>query len=194
MKYKLPIIYSLIFVCICLASIFILLHANQLESQTITGKTQIDNFIIQANSTEYNQQGQVKVKMTSEKIRHFLPQKTSIFTKPRIIAYTENRTPWHIQADQAIVNSTGEKIILQGHVVIRELPAKQPAEITTIKSNEITLFPKESRATTKQPVTLSRPGVTIHGVGFDANLKTGQYKLQSQSKAIYQFQPTHKRD
>lgn len=194
MKYKSPIIYFLLFAFICSASIFILRHANQVESNTDGEKTHIDSFIIQGTSIEYNQQGQLKTKITSKKIMHFLPKKNSVFEKPHIVFYSDNRTPWHIQANQALVNDTGEKIILQGNVIIHELPTAAAPETTIIKTSELTLFPKESRATTNQAITLSRPGTVIHGVGFDANLKTGQYELRSQSKAIYQFQSKNKRN
>lgn len=72
-----------------------------------------------------------------------------------------------------------------------ELPTLKDAG-ATITTSELTLFPKQSRAFTKKPVTLLRPGTTIHGTGFNANLKTGVYQLLSEASAVYQPEESKK--
>jgi len=176
-------IYILLALFICIASFFILHHVNK-PTRSPQKKT-IDNFIINANFTEYNKDGLVKTKMSAEKVTHFLPENTALFVKPIILTYMNNRDPWHITADQGTSDKTGETIVLQGHVVVHKLPTAKQASIT-VKTSELTVYPKESRAFTAKPVILSRPGTVIHATGFSANLKTGQYKLLSQSKVIYQ--------
>lgn len=186
---KLTLLYIFLSICICTASVFILQHANQ--PVKIAEKTTIDSYVIGAIYTEYNSKGQIKTKMTAEKITHYQPQGTSVIEKPFIITYAADRTPWHIHADKAESDATGKKIILQGHVTIHEFPTKAHSE-TTIKTTELTLFPKKSLAETNKPVTLSQPFMSMDGNGFIANLKTGRYELKSESKVIYQpdQQPT----
>lgn len=186
LKNKTRVLYIALLVLICLLSIIILYHAGQQEKLSQQKPANVDSFIIQGVNAEYDQTGKLKTQITSEEITHLHDEKISFLKNPRIIMYTDNNTPWHIRADQAETNKTGDQVILQDHVVIHQLPTKQTQE-TTITTTQLIIFPKKSIATTSQAVTISQPDVTIHGVGFDANLKTGQYKLRSQSKAIYHF-------
>lgn len=188
MKHKLTIIYLILFILIGVVSVFILHHAAT-TTKTVSQKTIINTFVHEATFTEYNKKGLVKTKIRAQKMTHYQPQGTTVFEKPFIITYSDNRTPWHIRADQAISDRTGQKIILIGNVTAHELPTAQQTG-TMIKTTEITLFPKESRAETDKPVVLTRPGTIIDGTGFTANLKTGQYQLHSESRAVYQ--PTKK--
>ncbi|EKD77894.1 MAG: hypothetical protein ACD_42C00134G0003 [uncultured bacterium] len=145
----------------------------------------INNFVINAKYSEYNKQGEIKTIVTADKITQFQPDNNSVFTQPRIITYTDqDRTPWHIQADEGSSDQTAKKIILRGHVIAVKLKTKKTPSIT-IKTTKLTIFPKKSLAITNQPVVLSRPDTIIHGIGLTANLKTGEYQLHSQSKAIY---------
>lgn len=183
MKYKLSF-YIILFLGIAIASILILQHTNT-KTPPSTQKNTIDNFIVNGSFTEYNEQGLIKTKMNALNITHFKESGVAEFDKPFIVTYTDDRTPWHIHADHAVSNKAGTKIILQGHVTVHQLPTKQHEE-TTITTTELTVFPKESRAVTDKAITLARPGTLIHGIGFIANLKTGQYQLRSESEAIYQ--------
>jgi lipopolysaccharide export system protein LptC len=190
MNYKLTF-YLILFLCIAAASVLILQHTNTKTPQS-TQKNTIDSFIANGTFTEYNALGLVKTKMNAASITHFKESGITQFDKPVIVTYSDNRTPWHIHADHAVSDKTGTKITFQGHVTVHELTTKENAG-TTITTTELTVFPKESRAVSDKAVTLSRPGTIIHGRGFTANLKTGQYQLRSESEAIYQpEQHTHK--
>lgn len=181
-------LYIFLALLICIASFFIL-HHTQKPARSPQKKI-IDNFVIHASFTEYNKKGLLKTKMSAEKVTHFLPDNTTFFIKPVILTYMDNRDPWHITADQGTSDKTGSTIVLQGHVVVHKLATAKQASLT-IKTSELTVYPKESRAITAKPVILSRPGTVIHATGFAANLKTGQYKLLSQSKVIYQPERQH---
>ena len=184
MKHKSIVIYLILFLLIGIASIFIL-HRDKRAATSVIPKNTINTFVHDATFTEYNKQGRIKTKIFSKRVIHYQLQNTVLFEKPLIITYTENRTPWHIRADQATSNNTGDKIKLTGHVVAHELSTRHQSS-TIVKTTELTVFPKSSQVETDQPITLTRPGTTIHGVGFTANLKTGQYQLHSQSEVIYQ--------
>lgn len=184
MKYKSTFVYFILFILIGIASIFILHHGKQTEKRLLQ-KTTLNTFVHDATFTEYDKQGLVKTKITAEKITHYQPQGTSVFEKPFIITYSDDRRPWHIRADQATSDRTGQTIVLSGHVIAREVPTAQHAG-TTITTTQITIYPKTSRVDTDKPVVLTQPGTVIHGTGFTANLKTGQYQLHSESEAIYQ--------
>ncbi len=168
----------------------LILHHNNLQKMQNT-KNVIDGFSSHATLTEYDEQGDIKTVLTAESATHLEPSGTTHFTKPFIITYTKDRTPWHIRADTGTSDKNGHQIIFQHHILIHALPTARHPE-TRITTEELTIVPKESRAFTDQPVTLSRPGIVIHGVGLTANFKTGEYQLHSQSEAVYQ--PSGKRN
>lgn len=165
-----------------MASALILHHNNKQKIQN--SKDIIDGFASHTTLTEYDEQGNIKTVLTAESATHLEPSGTTYFKKPFIITYTKDRTPWHIHADIGTSDKNGHKIIFQHHILIHELPTARHPE-TRITTDELTIAPKESRAFTDQPVTLSRPGIVIHGVGLTADFKTGEYQLRSQSTAIY---------
>jgi lipopolysaccharide export system protein LptC len=189
MKNKLPAIYIFLIVLVCIFSVIILHHAEN-NTALVTKKNNVDSFIVNGTVIRYNKNGQLQSTIVSQKITYELPQKNTVFEKPHIVTYTDTRIPWHIHADNAIVNHKGTKVILNGHVIVHEL---KPTQTTTFKTSQLILFPKKSLASTDKAITLQQPGIIIHGVGFDANLKTGQYELHSQSTGIYQFHSAGKK-
>ena len=186
---KVTYLYIFLFMLICMASALILHHNKNQKTQNT--KNIIDGFASHATLTEYDEQGDIKTVLSAESATHLEPDGTTHFKKPFIITYTKDRTPWHIHADIGVSDKNGHQIIFQHHILIRELPTARHPE-TRITTDALTIVPKESRAFTDQPVTLSRPGIIIHGVGLTANFKTGEYQLRSQSKAVYQ--PSSKRN
>lgn len=176
--------YIFLFILIALASVLILHHTTIQRMQT-SPDTAIDGFSDNATLTEYNHHGEIKTMVSAKNAIHLEKSGNTQFKKPFIITYSTDRTPWHIHADQGISDKNGHLLVLQNNVVIHALSAHHHPE-TRITTSTLSILPKESRAFTHQAVTVSRPGIVIHGVGLTANFKTGEYQLQSQSKAIYQ--------
>lgn len=183
------LLYLILFACIGIASALILHHDNQQKMQR-AGNIAIDSFVNQATLTEYNEQGEIKKMITAENAIHSEPDGVTHFIKPFILLYAQDRTPWHIRADKGTSNKKTDHIVLQHNVMIHQLPTARHTE-SRITTDELTILTKTSRAFTEKPVTLTRPGITIHGIGLSANLKTGEYQLRSQSEVIYQ--PSTKR-
>lgn len=184
MKYRLLLIYLLLFLFIAIASLLILRHTTQTPQHPL--HSTLDSYVQEASMIEYNQKGRLQSNISAEKIEHF-ESKThefTLFIKPHMIRYDNNQTPWHIHADKATRDQTGAMITLEGNVVIYKLAtAAHPA--TTIKTSQLIYYPNTARAVTKKAVTMIRPEMTIHGTGLIANFKTGQYQLESESEAIY---------
>src|SRR3989338_8740160 len=164
MKHKVNLIYILLLVLVCLASVLILYHTNNSAENNNTTKTTINSFIIHGVLTEFNSKGFIKTQITAEKAIHFQPQDTTELLKPTIITYTTNRIPIHIHADHGFSNKTNDKIILKGHVIVHQLSSKSSPD-TVLKTTELTLYPKRSVASTEKAVTLYRPGTVIHSTG-----------------------------
>jgi lipopolysaccharide export system protein LptC len=187
---KINLLYLILFACIGIASVLILHHDHQQKIRR-TGNIAIDSFANQATLTEYDDQGKIERMITAQNAIHSEPDGITHFVKPFILIYTKDRTPWHIRADKGTSDKKTDQIVLKENVVIHQLRTTHHTD-SRMTTDELTIFTKTSRAVTDKAVTLTRPDITIHGVGLDANLKTGEYQLRSQSEAIYQ--PTKKRN
>lgn len=181
-------IYIVLILLVGIASVFILHHAVQ--PMNVTPQSPLDSYVNGATLHEYNESGQLKSKIIADKIEHFESHShsTTLFIKPLMVIYSNDRTPWYIHADQATMDKASETVLMQGNVVIHELATSQHSE-TKITTSSLTLYPKESLAETGDAVIMSRHGTVIHGKGFVANLKTNTYQLQSESDAIYKPTP-----
>lgn len=180
---KRTLFYIAAFVLIFISSI-IILHHNGIQPKT-TQQTPINSFITNAKVTEYNLKGEIKTTAHASEITHWETTDETHFTNPDIMTYTDtDRTPWHIYAKNGVSNKDSTLVILTHDVVIHKLETPKHSEMT-IKTSELNVFPKESRVTTDQSVVLAQPGTVIHGVGFSANLKTGEYKLRRGTSATF---------
>ena len=182
-------LYIALFFLLCIASIFILYHPK--KQPAATQPQTIDSFIYQAQLTEYNKQGKMKSDITAANVIHYKESDITFLVAPRILVYSDQNIPWKIHADQAKMMQSNTIIVLSGHVIIHQLQTLNHPE-TIIKTTTLTVYPKESRAETTAPVTINRRGMAIVGKGLTANLKTGQYQLTSETKAILQPSLLHK--
>ena len=192
MKVKsLSTIYIILIALVIYASMLILRHAA--HPVTPNDQSPLDSIVVGATLWEYNETGKLTSKITAQKIEHFESQKnnTTLFIKPFIITYSDVNTIWHIHADQAKTDKTGDVIFFQGHVIFHELPTAKNPE-TTITTDRMTVYPKKSIGVTNDAVTIIHPGTVIHGKVLIAHFKTGQYELKSQSQATYLPQPHQK--
>ncbi len=182
MKQKMYRLFLFVFVLLTIFSIFILHHSHN-GARTTKNKI-ISSFADHATYEVFNREGSMKSTTTASQITHFKNSEDTFFTKPQMTTFTINRTPWHISAYHAKSNESNERIFLWGHVNIQQL-SQQNHTKTTIETSELTIFPKQSRATTSKPITIYRHDSIVQGKGFTANLQSGEYELLSQSKGIY---------
>lgn len=92
---------------------------------------------------------------------------------------------WQLQSDTGWVSAKGEELRLRGNVA-GDSPSDGKTPPTTFRTIALDVFPDQDLARTSEQVTLTRPGLLQTGVGFQANLKSGQYSLLSQVKTRYE--------
>lgn len=182
MKKKANLIYLFLSAALIVISA-IILHGAQ-NKPVHEKKDAIDSFVDHAHYVSYNKLGQLDTKLTAPKVTHIKNKKMAYFFEPRMLTYTEDRIPWHIQATHAKSSDDMQHVFLWKNVVIHQLTHTNTLE-TTIKTSELTVLPQQSIAKTNAAVSIYRLGSTMHGKGLIANLKTGQYELLSHSKGIY---------
>lgn len=94
---------------------------------------------------------------------------------------------WEIHADEGIVPPGGGRLEVHGRVSAQSPADRPPA--TRIESDQLTLDLDHHRATSTGKVTITRPGLTMEGVGLLADFDRRQVSLLSQVRNRYAPQP-----
>ncbi|MCB1826909.1 MAG: LPS export ABC transporter periplasmic protein LptC, partial [Coxiellaceae bacterium] len=172
--------FSLILLLGAGLSIFLMIaREHQTEKTKPTGG--VNAFMVQAKYVDYDKDGALHSQLEANQMKHYVKQDTSLFTKPKILIYTEDRTPWYITSDYGKSQNGTKKVLLYSNVTLYQPPKPNHPE-TTITTSELTVYPKRSFAETDKKVKIKRPGTVIHGKGIEANLKTGIVRLLTQSR------------
>jgi lipopolysaccharide export system protein LptC len=182
MKNSSLIAYLIAFTLVAIASIIILKHNE--KSSLISTHNGMNSYVTNIVITDFSKDGQISSTLQAATVQHEEMSGKTFLTKPFFTGISQkNDSHWHIHATTGVINESGTEVTLTGKVIVHELPSPHNVE-TTITTTLLTIYPKQSRAKTDQAVVLKRPGTTITGVGFTANLKTGEYQLRSGTEAI----------
>lgn len=94
---------------------------------------------------------------------------------------------WEIHADAGIVPPGGGRLEVVGRVSAQSPASKPPA--TRIEAEQLTLDVDQHRATSTGKVTITRPGLTMVGMGLLADFDRRRMALLSQVHSRYAPQP-----
>ena len=94
---------------------------------------------------------------------------------------------WEVRADKGLVPADGERLDLSGGVLATS-PADAPPP-TRIATEQLSLFPRQNRASSNAAVVVTRPGHTMRGVGMQADFERQRVSLLSEVKHHYVPQP-----
>lgn len=174
------------FTLIIAACLSIALMINNIgKTNTDKKESSLNAYMTGLTYAKYNEQGQLTNHLRATRMEHFAKDNTAYFTDPKILMYTNKRTPWHISAAFGKSHQGSSQVFLWDGVKIhRPQHINYPA--TTITTSEITVFPKRSYAKTNRPVTIVRDDSVIKGIGLIADFKKSFFKLLSQSRGVYE--------
>ncbi|WDI92582.1 LPS export ABC transporter periplasmic protein LptC [Xanthomonas campestris] len=110
---------------------------------------------------------------------------TSEITTPVFLLPDNANNPWTLRSKTGWISPKGDEMRLRGDVA-GDSPTTGNTPPTTFRTESLDVFPQQNLAKTAAPVTMRRPGIMQSGVGFEADLKTRQYKLLSQVKTRYE--------
>ncbi|APP74841.1 LPS export ABC transporter periplasmic protein LptC [Xanthomonas vesicatoria ATCC 35937] len=110
---------------------------------------------------------------------------TADITTPVFLLPDNANQPWTLRAKTGWVSPKGDELRLRGDVE-GDSPTAGATPPTTFRTESLDVFPQQNLAKTAAPVTMRRPGIMQSGVGFEADLKSRQYKLLSQVKTRYE--------
>lgn len=129
--------------------------------------------------------GKESVTLRAPEMHRNRADQTSDVTTPVFLMPDNTGQPWTLRAKTGHVSPTGDLLKLRGDVS-GDSPAGTTVPPTTFRTATLDVYPRQNLAKTADPVTMTRPGIIQTGVGFEADLKTRQYKLLSQVKTRYE--------
>lgn len=155
---------------------------RHLDDQTLskTADMVINNLTVQQFDTD----GRL-VNYLKTPLMHHIPLNNTHWLKtPHIVIAQPDQPAWEISAQQAIALHGGQQITFNKNVVIHQKNDEHTQE-STLKTEEMTYFPKDKLATTLLDVTYERPGNIVQSTGMKAYLAEKRVLLLGQARSTY---------
>jgi lipopolysaccharide export system protein LptC len=129
--------------------------------------------------TQFDASGRATNKLFAEELAHFAADDRAELRRPRLVSLRPGQPPLETRAQSALVEGSGEKVLLTGDVVITRAAAADspPLRLTTEK---LQALPDLERYSTDAPVEIERGTSTIRSIGMDYDNITRVVKFHSQ--------------
>lgn len=139
-----------------------------------------ENFVVR----RFDDQGQVKYRLTSPYLVHYADDDSSLVTTPTLINYRPDAAPLTVSAKNAKISAKGETVFLWDEVVARRTATPERPEMTA-RMADLTVQPDAGFAFTNSPVEINQANSWIKGVGLELDNNTSTLVLQSQVSGMY---------
>lgn len=149
----------------------------------------VDTTISQLTVQQFDKDGVMINYLTTPLMEHIPKNNIHLLQTPHIIINQKDQPAWEINSLKARSFEGGKRIVFIKQVVVHQKPGKKTQE-STLKTEEVTYFPKEKRATTNLFVTFEQPGNIIESTGMNAYLDEKRVELLHGAKGSYD--PTNK--
>ncbi len=134
-----------------------------------------------------NPQGRESFTLRGPELLRNPADKTMQLATPQFLVPDHNGHYWDVRAQHGFVPAGGEQLQLRGKV--RAVSPPQAPPPTLIETEWLALDLHRNRAATAAAVTVTRPGLTMRGMGLEADFDRQQVSLLSQVHARYAPQP-----
>ncbi len=131
-----------------------------------------------------DEQGKESTTLRAPLLERTRSDETMNITTPLFLLPDQDGNHWELRSDTGWVSAKGDQLKLIGNVN-GDSPKIASVPPTTFRTDHLDVFPNESRAKTDALVTMTRPGMSQSGVGFELDSKTKTYHFLSQAKGRY---------
>lgn len=149
-----------------------------------TLESTVDSTVTQLTLKQFNAEGIMTNHLISSRMEHIPKGNIHWFYEPQIQITQDDEPAWDIQSLKAKSLDGGKSIIFMDQVVVHQNPGDKNKE-STLKTEEITYYPDQKKATSSLLVTFEQPGNTIQSTGMNAYLDEKRVELLHKAKGIY---------
>lgn len=154
----------------------------RLDSETLANS--VETTVSHLKVQQFNTEGALANLLTTPVMQHIQKGDVYLFQNPHILVSQEEQPPWDIRSNNARSFEGGKRITFRGNVVVHQKSNNKTQE-STMKTEEVTYFPKEKKATTDLLVTYEQPGNIIQSKGMNAYLDEKRVELLHQARGSY---------
>lgn len=158
---------------------------SQPLSRPSVSDKQPDVYAFNALDTQYDQQGILSKRLTSDYIEQRPHNNSVVLKKPIIQLYQGGQLSWTIRAKRGTVyqrKGNNSKIVLQGQASVISAD-----DINQLHSKKLVFFPDKNIVRTDQAVTLNSMHGITHATGLKANLNEGKQHIQLLNRVKGQY-------
>lgn len=143
-----------------------------------------DAIVTQADVMRIDGNGQIKYRLRTPQMVHFVDNETSVLNQPNLQTFRDNTAPTTFTSDTADINSDGSQVVLKGNVLLQR-PAYQEAPAMQAKMSRLTVLPDDAKAHTDVPVDLRRGLSWLKGVGMSIDQDQQLFTLHQQARGSF---------
>lgn len=155
---------------------------TQLDNDTLSST--VDTTITQLTVRQFNTEGLLANLLMTPLMQHIPKDDIHLLQTPHIIIKQADQPAWEINSIKAKSFEGGKRITFMEHVVVHQKPGDKTSE-STLKTEEVTYYPKEKKATTNLFVTFEQPGNIIQSNGMNAYLDEKRVELLHRARGSY---------
>lgn len=148
-------------------------------------RTEPDFYVENFNFVRMGATGEAHYNLTGTKMTHNPKDDSYLVLNPIMHSYGKNRPPILARSETATVQNDSTEVHMHDHVYI-DRPASATTQRFQLKSTYLLLLPDEDIMKTPKPVELMLGASVLNGVGMFANNATGEFRLSSNVKGMYQ--------
>ena len=154
----------------------------RLDHETLTNS--VDTIISDVTVRQFNQQGTLANIFSSPIMHHVQKDNVYLFKRPHIIVHQKDQPPWDISSHKAKSFEGGNRVTFIGNVIVHQNNGSKTQE-SILKTEEVTYFPKEKKASSEVLVTYKQSGNIIQSTGMNAYLDERRVELLHKARGSY---------
>lgn len=129
--------------------------------------------------TQFDASGQATNKLFAEELSHFASDDRAELTRPRLVSLQPGQPQLESRAQRALVEGSGERILLTGDVVITRA-AEEGSPPMRLATQKLQVLPDLERYSTDAPVEIEHGESGVRSVGMDYDNIARVVKFRSQ--------------
>lgn len=170
-----------------------LLHHTQVRPSSYPSKaiTLPQEYMKTVELSIFDAQGSIKNALTADYWAYSPQTEHSVLNKPKLVIYKPDHSVWEIVAKHAKISQPNigaiESIALSKDVVLQSTQASTTVHTAsvTVETQSLDYQPEKQYAETAQFVKMTKPALTITGIGLRAFLENNWVELLHDVKTYY---------
>jgi len=140
------------------------------EKEITKPSHKIDYYLKDFNARSMTLSGDLKQRIRSEHMQHFVDDDSTELTNPKITMYSVDKPDLNIESDTGYISADGELVLLNGAVHIKRSALKNIAPLE-IDTHNLRVQIPDDFAETDEFVTIKSAGNSIQGTGLRAHFR-----------------------